>query len=139
MCLSRREEFKPRGVGYKVMSKGPRGYDGLYQFVFRYYRLNREYKRRTDLYSGFIIPRDRYLYDSRGERYQVGFHIYTTLKDAKSALKNYRRGWGTGSKSKWRDSLVIVKVKYRDVLATGVEDRRRVVVTEYMTILEEIV
>lgn len=67
------------------------------------------------------------------QRYAIGYHILTTIEDAKRFL-NIIISWGS-----WpSQQLVVVKVSYRDRIVEGIQERMKTVVAQYFTILEEI-
>lgn len=136
MCLSELKEFTPRkdGIGYQVKRKWKLGRYPLYGALFRN-------EKNTEICSGRMshcLKKNRwykankkdiitYSFFSTKRAYESGFHVYTGLK---SAQEMYARGNKIGK--------CIVKVKFNDVVATGLQHGKRVVVARRIKIIEEV-
>ena len=116
MCLSRLMEFKPRYVGYKVVEKNTVGGEVCY-YPDMYPTVAFKIKEWTE------DRNQRLLRACNGEKYETGFHIFETLEGARRYCVEYE---------------VILKVKYKKVVATGIDCASRVVVAKEIFPLKEI-
>lgn len=124
MCLRKLEKFKPRYIGYKVFRKVKGGYLPVVQHT----PMCKMGEWITDENDGVLVAGivgTGYLFHVYKEPYHAGFHVFETLKGVKA--------W-RGISGRQR---VIVKVRYRKVVATGYQVGHKVVVARKMCLLEE--
>lgn len=114
MCLTRREQFRPVKVGYKIVYKSlpySNGRQYVSEFQTSKHMPPGKWLKENDYRPGYL-PKD-----SRGipllhpqDKYPFGFHVIHTLRAAKQ----------------WRGSrqynLTIVKVEVKNPVATGTQD-----------------
>ena len=130
MCLSRLKKFttNPKRVGYKVYRIAtPKGYRGINYHFGKPYQLGRSYTAKTtDASEGKINTGQWDRKANRYIKYKAGFHVYDTLKLAKRRISDSA-------------NCKIVEVKYnkKDILATGLNSGRTVILKK-MTLVREI-
>ena len=115
MCLSRLKERKEKkGSGYKVVIKRNGNlYTPLHNYLVK--------KHNVDKKNIMLEAEDEC-------SYPTGFHIFTRLKDAVCFLQNIERVY--------QERCIILKVTYRDIVATGYAGRYSVDVAREMDIEE---
>ena len=117
MCLTvvDKKIRKGNGVGYKVFS-----IDRSYHLVFPYWggRIKYDY---------WYVDKSRRLLrvsSDRDEFYPAGYHIYPKLEDAQDYVEGWYGGWKLG----------IRRVEYQDVVASGREGSKLVIVAHKLLI-----
>ena len=130
MCLSKVTSTTQRkdahGFGWKVFEITPNGLMAWLRTSAFYYSKRKGYSQKG--YSQKVLPKNKWLksYDiTRGEHYPKGFHIFTK-REAAQGFMDYRC---------YRNNYKVEKVEYRNVLATGWEAGREVIVAKEMRIL----
>lgn len=116
MCLHTVDEkiniVHNKKYGYKVFDTYNNNICG--EYICRYYKLNKWYKASN-----------KKLYGTYGKEYESGFHIFSSLDEAKS--------W------KYFDfrELKVFKVEFKDVVATGKQDGK-VIIAKKIKIIKEV-
>jgi len=131
MCLQNvNKTYKGAGkkarIGYKVFEPSPKGYAPQYSFYIGPKRIRGRKWINERAYRGFKYR--EYLRSSRNHRtYPTGWHLLGSKKDA--------RCWLAGCAN---SRLVIVKVKYRKVVAKGEQRHIGVIVAKEIYVLNRI-
>lgn len=110
MCLTKIAKFKPRYVGYKVFLKNGDEYRPTI-IESPVCKMGRWYSDKEDR-----LLKTEYDETCIREIYPTGFHVFETLDGAKIWLNT--------------TSEVIVKVRYKKVVAKGYQGRFKVVVAK---------
>ena len=139
MCLdSVHKENRPLSVGYKVMG---RLFGGSLGGEFRYPTKARPMKRwlHADEYSN-IIPSQDLIEATSGEAYKSGWHIFRKKKDALNYMKRSQCGVNlVRIKVQAYDVRILVRVKVRDIVASGLDSMgREIVVAKRILITGEV-
>jgi len=108
MCIEYLKNFKLNKYGYKVMIKADNN---------RYRNL---YRNGTFVLDKWYIDKNKlrlFLHLEAGD-YRSGYHIFNSLKDAKIYYEYYQR---FNNHIKSHKEHTIIKVKYGNVVAKGIE------------------
>lgn len=119
MCLSKvtNKHKKNEGIGYKLvylLTDGVRT-----KYAYEYYKFNRWYRAKVSS-SGCVVKSDKY---------KKGFHIYKNKKDVLDEL-HFLRPYGY-------ILIDIVKVQYKDVIASGTDEGYSVIVADKIKYIKE--
>jgi|Deesub1362A_J573_1020465.scaffolds.fasta_scaffold05460_10 hypothetical protein len=130
MCLTtidsydKIERVKTEGTGYKWVAKSSMSPVHYYTGMIA---------NRTIMLKLGVWQKDsntKFIVSSEGGAYQSGFHIFKSPEDAENwAAIN---GWLV------HDEFLLVKVKYKEVVASGYQDGIKVIVARKIKVIEEI-
>ena len=124
MCLQKIEDFNVKsrngvGFGWKIFTEYNGELSGEY-YCSKKRPINRWIKE-GDFRSGCFTNKRFKKIESR---YPFGWHIYATYKDARN-YAGHARSW-----------CKIKKVKFRDVVATGYQASRKIIIAKEMLIIK---
>jgi len=130
MCLDSLNKFKTNGYGYKVIEEKSLS-DARKKVYIKHslfkgsgYILYKKYRWNIDKSKQTIIITEPYELKEIG-KYRTGFHLFVKKIDAEKWIKNYLL------------KLLIKKVQYKDVVATGYQDGFKIVVVRKFKFVSE--